>query len=176
MKKILIILIIVAVIAVAYVYFSREGDDRTRTSPEIGARVGDLAPDFKLVDYDGNKIILSNFRGKPVFINFWASWCPFCVNEMPLMAEIQEEFDGQFETIAINRGESLETAKQFSDSIEITGKYRLLLNEEDNVYDVYEAFGMPYSVFVNELGVIEDIKVGPLTERELRNKIDKLIR
>lgn len=184
MKKIHIVLVMIVIAVAAFVYFNvyLNGDDKlvvdkeTGLSIKVGTHVGEMAPNFKLGDYKDNKVELADFRGKPVFINFWASWCPFCVNEMPLMAEIQREFGDQFVTIAINRGEDLKTVKGFSDSIGVTGEYMLLLDEEDDTYRAYGAFGMPYSVFIDAGGVIRDIKVGPLTEEDLRNKINNLIK
>jgi len=66
----------------------------------------DPAPDFSLEDLDGNMVSLSDFRGQNLVINSWATWCPFCVTELPDFAALQKEFGDQIVVIAINRQES----------------------------------------------------------------------
>lgn len=143
---------------------------------KTGTAVGELAPDFELADYSGQRVRLSDFRGeKGVFVNFWASWCPFCLDEMPLMAAVQERFQGQYVTLAVNRGEGLETAKRFSDELGVTGRMILLLDDKDSAYRQYGGFAMPYSLFIDKDGVVRDAKFGPLTEQELEQKLKKII-
>ncbi|MBI4363622.1 MAG: TlpA family protein disulfide reductase [Candidatus Doudnabacteria bacterium] len=136
---------------------------------------GNKAAEFVVVDYDGKQVKLSDFAGRPVFINFWASWCPFCLEEMPLMAKIQQEFGDQYATLAINRAERLDRAKQYSDQVGVTGKIILVLDEDDSVYRQFGYFAMPVSIFVDKDGIIRDVKQGPLSENELRNKIKALL-
>lgn len=143
---------------------------------KIGGKIGDLAPDFALKDYEGNKVKLSDFKGeKGVFLNFWATWCPFCVNELPLMGNIQEKHKGQYVTLAVNRAENRELAKDFSDKLGVTGKMIFLLDPGDLQYFKYGGFAMPFSIFIDKNGVIKDLKFGPLTEQELENKVQKII-
>jgi len=59
------------------------------------ARVGEPAPDFKLQNLDGQYISLSDLRGKPVLLNFWATWCKFCRDEMPYLQQVYEEWSGK---------------------------------------------------------------------------------
>lgn len=143
---------------------------------EAMARVGFPAPDFSAATYNGQEIRLSDFRGKSgVLLNFWAGWCPFCVEEMPLMADVQEKFQGQYVTIAVNRAESLKTAKKFSDQVEVSQRLLLLLDEDDSVYRLYNGFAMPYSIFIDKNGVIQDIKLGPFQREELEERVQKII-
>lgn len=143
---------------------------------EVGPQVNKLAPDFELQTYDGKSVRLSDFRGKkPVFLNFWAGWCPFCLEEMPLMAQTQEKFKDQYLTIGVNRGESLKTARKFSDKVGVTNRLLLVLDPADATYGLYGGFAMPYSLFIDKSGVIRDIKLGPLTPEELEQKIQKIL-
>jgi|SRR3989344_3821147 len=179
MKKQLIILIVIIVAIASFIILRGDSPSETQETQEtgkIGTSIGDIAPDFRLPDYEGRAVSLSDFKGqKGVFVNFWASWCPFCVDEMPLMARVGEKYKGQYETMAINRGENLATAKEFSDQVGVTGKMTLLLDEKDSIYKQYNGFAMPYSLFIDKNGVIHDIKLGPLTEQELEQKIQKII-
>lgn len=181
MKKLFIVLIIIAAGISILIFGLNDRDNNTQdhmnnSKPQTGTKIGNIAPDFKLADYTGKSVSLSDFKGqKGVFVNFWASWCPFCVEEMPLMARVQEKYPGQYETVAINRGENLATAKEFSDKVGVTNKMILLLDEKDSIYKQYGGFAMPYSLFIDKDGVIQDIKLGPLTEQELKQKIQKIL-
>ena len=165
-------------VAVVFVLGKKESEtniDNEEIGDKIGTSIGDIAPDFELTTYGGEMVRLSDHKGKSVFINFWAAWCPFCVNELPLMAETQNKYGDQYVTLAVNRGESLETAKMFSDNLDVIGTMIFLLNEKDDIYRRYGGFAMPYSLFLNKDGVIVDIKRGPLTREELESKINKIL-
>lgn len=202
MKKFLISIIVIVVVVLFFI-FGRGGKNReaevvvSQPTPdiieellkqsseptatqgsqlEVGPQVNKLAPDFELNTYDGKVVRLSDFRGKkPVFLNFWAGWCPFCVEEMPLMAEVQDKFKDQYLTIGVNRGESLNTAKKFSDKVGVTNRLLLVLDPADATYGLYGGFAMPYSLFIDKNGVIRDVKLGPLTPEELEQKIQKIL-
>lgn len=176
-----IVLVVVAGVAI-FVLGSSDGEksaDQTggteENSGKTGNRIGDMAPDFTVKDYDGNEVNLSDFRGTPVFVNFWASWCPFCVDELPLMAEFQQEHEGEYVTLAVDRAEGPERAKEYSDNLGVTDKMNFVIDDSDRVYIQYGGFAMPYSVFIDADGVIRDIKQGPLTRSELENKLDAIL-
>ena len=78
------------------------------------AQVGNLAPDFQLDNLDGKPVALSDLKGKPVLLNFWATWCPPCRDEMPYIQEIYDEWsDEGLVVLAINYGESASRVKEF---------------------------------------------------------------
>ena len=85
-------------------YLQREGDE---------TRVGGQAPDFRLLTLDGEPFQLSEVDGQPVILNFWASWCAPCVEEMPDFQLVHEEFGDRLTMIGVNDGEDLETAVEF---------------------------------------------------------------
>lgn len=186
MKKIVFGLILVVVVAIVFAVFRSGGKQSSSESaaenqeqadgPKTGVRVGDLAPDFELATYKGEKVKLSDFRGKsPVFVNFWATWCPFCVAELPLMAKTQEKFGDKFVTLAINRGESKLTAREFTDELKLGDKLVFLEDKSDATYGRYKGFAMPYSLFIDKNGIIKDVKLGPLGESEVESKIQAII-
>lgn len=129
------------------------------------------APEFSLNDYNGHEIKLSDFRGRPVIVNAWAAWCPFCVEELPDFAAIQEEFKDKLVVIAVDRAESLETAKQFSDKVGVTGRLVLLLDPEDSFYQSIGGFSMPETIFVDKEGFIKEHRRGPMKPEEMRRRI-----
>ncbi|MBI2063284.1 MAG: TlpA family protein disulfide reductase [Candidatus Yanofskybacteria bacterium] len=154
MKK--IIPIIVIIIAAVLALVLRDGKKETSVStpstteePQgeltTGTKIGNLAPDFELTDYNGKTVRLSDFRGqKPVFVNFWASWCPFCVEELPLMARVQKQSGGQYVTLAINRGEDQKTGQKFTDQLSLADALVFLNDKSDSIYGRYGGFAMPH--------------------------------
>lgn len=129
------------------------------------------APEFSLEDYDGKKVSLSNFVGRPVVVNSWAVWCPFCVEELDDFAKVQREFDSQVTIIAIDRAESRQTTKEFTDELGITDDLIFLLDPSDSFYQSIGGFSMPETIFINSAGEIVFHKRGPMEENEIRQKI-----
>lgn len=117
------------------------------------------APDFALKDLDGNVVSLKDLRGKVVFVNFWATWCPPCRLEMPLMEELHKEFGNQdLEILAINYREGPEEIKAFYDQYHLT--FATLLDREETVFDLYRAWSLPTTYLINKRGEIVGRVVG----------------
>jgi len=136
---------------------------------------GGLAPDFQLPDLEGQSISLSDFRGEPVMVNFWASWCGPCRIEMPFIQEVYEEWSGQgLVVLAINKGESLSTVNDFMQS----GNYSfpVLLDISQDVALEYSVWGIPRTFFIDEDGIIKAIKIGPfLSKAEIETGLSYII-
>lgn len=130
-----------------------------------------VAPDFSLKDFEGREVKLSDFRGKPVLANVWASWCPYCREELQDFVKLQEEFGDKIIIIAINRGEVFDTAKIYSDKLGVTGKIILLLDPEDSFYKSIQGFSMPETIFVDKDGFIRYHKRGQITSEEMRRRV-----
>ncbi len=142
----------------------------------VGVGLGDTAPEFSLPDFDGNEFSLSYYSGSPVMIDFWASWCPFCVNEIPEIQRFHEEYP-ELEVIGIHRSEteSVETGRAFARDLGVT--YLMLQDEVGDVYKQYSGGRpfMPVAIFINEDGVITDRLFGPKTDAQLKAALDKLM-
>lgn len=135
----------------------------------------DKAPDFVLQNYAGKTIKFSDFTGKPLVINSWAAWCPFCRKELIDFAIAQKEFGNDVVIIAINRAESLEIAKEYTDELDITNDLIFLLDPSDSFYQSIGGFSMPETIFVDKNGNIVEHKRGPMEINEIRQKIQKLL-
>ncbi|OHA00995.1 MAG: hypothetical protein A3C07_05205 [Candidatus Sungbacteria bacterium RIFCSPHIGHO2_02_FULL_47_11] len=133
------------------------------------------APEFRLKDYGGREVSSAEFKGKPLVINSWAAWCPFCVQELPDFAVLQEEFGDKIAVIAVDRAEPLATAKEFSDRRGVTGRIILLLDPEDSFYQSVGGFSMPETIFVDRDGFIRDHKRGPMDLIEMRRRVEKIL-
>jgi len=111
------------------------------------------APDFKLKNLEGQDISLSDFKGKVVFLNFWATWCIPCRKEMPSMEKLYQEFkDAGLVVLAINHRENLEKIKPFVEEMKLS--FPILLDSEGKTSADYTVRGLPTSYFVNQEGVL----------------------
>jgi DsbE subfamily thiol:disulfide oxidoreductase len=111
------------------------------------------APDFTLVNPEGKKVSLNDFRGKVVLLNFWASWCAPCRVEMPDMERLYREMKGKgFEILAVNvkdkRADALALVKQ----LKLT--FPIALDPEGEVGLLYGAWGMPATYLIDRKGVV----------------------
>ncbi len=141
---------------------------------DAGPSVGALAPDFSLVDPSGQTVSLKDLRGKSVLINFWATWCYPCREEMDDLQAIHERYkDNGVVVLGINVREKEGVVREFINRFNIT--YSILLDEEGKVSDIYNVFGIPSSLFIDKNGVIRDIIMGQMNEEMIAEKVDKLI-
>lgn len=128
-----------------------------------------------LLDYEKNEVQFSDFDGRPLVINSWAVWCPFCKKELADFAALQEEFSNEITVIAIDRQESLKKARGYTDEIGITEKMLFLLDPTDSFYKSIGGFSMPETIFVDESGAIIVHKRGPMDLEEMREHALKII-
>ncbi len=141
---------------------------------EVGLEVGQLAPDFEISTTDGRRVRLSDFRGRPVVVNFFALWCTSCLTEMPEIKATQEERGiDSFAVLAVNAGETRERALEFVDFLEAPFTYGLDTNLV--VSDAYRVFGLPATVFVDAEGVIQTVYAGYTGQERLDIFLDAAI-
>lgn len=172
-KNIFIIAIAIALIVGGWFVFSG-GRRTTQTSPQPNGEF-DQAPAFSLEDWDGNKVNFSDFQGKPLILNSWAVWCPFCLDELPDFAQLQEELGDKVVIIAIDRAESTEKQKQFTDELGVTDRMLFLNDPDDSFYQSIGGFSMPETLFVDKDGNIRIHKRGPMDIEEMREKVQTIL-
>ncbi len=134
----------------------------------------DKVPEFSLNDFEGNIVSLSDSEGKIRVINSWATWCPFCVEELSDFARLQEEFGDVIVVITIDRAESLEKAKGFMDEVGVTERIVTLLDSKDSFYKSIGGFSMPETLFVDGEGNIRVHKRGPMEFEEMKEKVESI--
>mgnify|MGYP003573528879 CR=1 FL=1 len=145
--------------------------------PASGAplNVGDVAHNFSLPDLDGQQVMLEDFRGKPVVINFWATWCPPCRIEMPeFQRTFEEHQEDNLVILAVNVAEQPEDVRSFFYD-EMGYTYTPLLDEESQVAEAYGAIGLPSTFFVNAEGEVTAVHRGLLTQSQLNNYLEDTI-
>jgi peroxiredoxin len=116
------------------------------------------APDFELVDVDGDKHRLSDYRGKPLIINFWATWCPPCREEMPSMNRAWSKVKDDVSMLAINVGEDEDTIFIFSADYPID--FPVLLDRSGDVIREWPVKGLPTTFVLDREGNIRYMAVG----------------
>ena len=136
------------------------------------------APDFTLPTLTGANITLSELEGTPVVINFWATNCPYCLEELPYFEAVAQGSEGEIKVIAINVGQSLSTVQTFFGEYEPTmivaldtnGEVFVSYSEGDN-----SRMYIPFTLFVDSEGIVQYIKVGAFqSETELWNALNSV--
>lgn len=120
-----------------------------------------LAPGFELPTLNGGKISLADYRGKVVFINFWATWCATCKVEMPSMQKVYDKFkDRGFEMLTISVDKDQKLIQPFMEEYNLT--FPVLLDPDEEIAkQVYKTTGVPETFIVSKSGVIVHKAIGP---------------
>ncbi|MFQ5610539.1 MAG: redoxin domain-containing protein [Anaerolineae bacterium] len=146
--------------------------DGRATSPT--ALAGSPAPDFELAALDGETVRLSDYQGQIVLVNFWATWCPSCIAEMPEYEEIFRRQQGEgFVVLAINLQEPETVIDSFAEGVGLT--FPVLRDASGEVTtDLYQVVGMPSSFIVDRNGLIFYRHAGPMSGELLSEKLAAL--
>lgn len=151
------------------------GSDSTYEPPRPASeqiRIGSLAPDFTLNTPNNRTIKLSQFRGKPVLINFWATWCPPCEAELPLLEQTYQANQNKLVILGVNMREDADTV---SARVEKAGlKYPVVLDSNGDVTNRYQVRVFPTSLFVDKNGIIQRITLGPLSGDTIKSALERV--
>jgi thiol-disulfide isomerase/thioredoxin len=145
-----------------------EPADASLTTPNpgglnVGLREGELAPDFAFSSFEGERLKLSDYRGRAVLLNFWATWCGPCRVELPDMETMLQRYqDQELAVIAVNNGESLAAGQRFLDPLEVR-LTAFAYDPRQTIVKRYSLVGMPTSYFINAEGVIVRVVAGQLS-------------
>lgn len=148
---------------------------------DVAPQKGKLAPDFEISAFDGSRRRLSDFRGKVVYVNFWATWCTPCIFELPDIQELLNRHQDQLVVVAVNRGEPLDRARNFMNNLaRRDGGNGLSLTVEgmdpdDTLYDEYRALGMPASVFIDANGIVTRVVNGLIVLEQMETAYGEAI-
>lgn len=151
---------------------------------EVGPKAGELAPDFELSDFDGDRHRLSDFRGQVIYLNFWATWCVPCQAELPDIDRLQTEYGDQLAVIEVNRGQSTSTARDFFDDVgtldgDIGVSFAVNgLDPDETLYERYLTLpiqAMPISVIIDERGVVTELANGQLRYDDMKAAVDEAL-
>lgn len=138
-----------------------------------GPSVGQLAPNFRLQELEGNEVELADMRGHLVVLNFWATWCIFCVSEMPALQRLSERYGSEIMIVGINVGQSGSAASMFATNERIT--YPLVLDSKGDVTEAYRVYAMPSTFVLDRDGVIRVLRYGTLVPHDLIAALEPLL-
>jgi peroxiredoxin len=137
-------------------------------------RPGAEAPDFEVPTLGGESIKLSDYRGRPVVLNFWATWCPPCIVEIPLLVQAEADYaDENLALIALNAGQTSEHIRSFFDEQGID--MPVALDPGKDVYELYGVVGLPTTVWIDRDGVVSAVELGVLTPELIDGYMSELL-
>jgi peroxiredoxin len=135
---------------------------------------GDKAFDFTLLDREGNEISLSKLKGKVVFLNFWTSWCPACIDEMPYIQKVYEKYkDSDVVVLTVNitaaEKNGIKDTNTFLEKNNYT--FPVLLDTEGEVVKKYRISGIPTTYIIDKDGIIVNLVTGPMNDETMIKQI-----
>jgi thiol-disulfide isomerase/thioredoxin len=139
--------------------------DSELTSRNAAPARGLPITDFELETLTGETVQLSQFRGQPVVINFWGTWCPPCRNEMPLLQSAYESYAPELVILAVNVNDSVGAVERFVDEMGLT--FPILMDEKDSVRMQFQVRGYPTTYFVDGDGVLREQIIGELNQEQI---------
>lgn len=164
-----VVALVAAAIAVTALILGSDGS-------ESGAQAtsgGEAAPEVSFESFDGNTASLADYRGKLLVVNFWASWCPPCIAEMPEFEEVHQKLGGEVAFLGINTQDTPEAAAVIAEETGVS--YDLARDPEAELFGAFQVFGMPSTFFISPEGEILDRFTGATTGEQLEQKIRELL-
>jgi thiol-disulfide isomerase/thioredoxin len=132
---------------------------------------GQPAPRVQLPDFQGRPVRLADFRGRPVVLNFWASWCPACIAEMPAFERLHRRLGDRVVFLGVNQRDDRGAALDLAGRTGVT--YRLAVDAAGRSFDAFGGLGMPTTVFIRADGTVAEVVTGQLDEALLAGRIHR---
>jgi peroxiredoxin len=175
-KKVLAAVVLISLLTVAIVQAVNKNSDvpesaNTTSAAKEGLSVGAKAPDFELKTLTGDSVKLSDLKGKKVMLNFWATWCPPCKEEMPAMEKLHKEAGEDLLILAVNIDPHLDV-QGFVNENKLT--FQILLDTDDTVNEKYQILSIPTTYFIDSKGIIQHVSLGSMEYDEMKELTKKL--
>ncbi len=151
----------------------REGLRTGQRAPELEGEIGGVT--IQLHDLDGNLIRLEELRGRPVWINFWATWCPPCQEETPVLRDTYEKYrDDGLELVAVSvQDTTLDDVRQYVERYGL--EYTIGFDASSAVFNSYQAWVLPTQIFIDRDGVVREVVLGKITREQADAIIEPLL-
>lgn len=160
-------ILIVMVLAIGYAVFSAVTKDKETVE------LGQKAPDFKLVDLEGNDVRLSDYKGKGVFLNFWGTYCEPCKAEMPAMNRQYEKYKSQgVEILAVNVDEQDVVVEKFVKQYQLT--FPVVIDKGGEVMQAYNISPIPTTFLIDKDGIIVGKITASLDDEKIEAQLEKI--
>jgi peroxiredoxin len=161
------LIVILLIVGLAWIWINRLPPGVTAGAGALppAPAVGHPAPDFTLTTAAGEMFKLSDLRGTPVVLNFWATWCPPCRAELPELQSASERLTGQVAIVGVNQAEAPAEVQAFADQLGLN--FSIPLDENGDASRLYRVRSLPTTFFIDRSGVIRQMQIGPVTEATL---------
>lgn len=153
-----IVIGLIAIGAITWILVSSRHDNSQQEGAKLA--IGSIAPNFELTNTAGKKMTLSDYRGKVVILNFWASWCQSCVKEMPLINNVFQSNRSDVATIFINVGESKGTVNNFLSTNHFD--FPVIIDVTGKVSSLYGVVGLPATFIIDKQGKLAQLLLGEI--------------
>lgn len=166
MRLFVLILMVAAIVFTLY-------SSLTKEKREV-IQVGDTAPDFELVDMNGETHRLSEYRGQGVFLNFWGTWCKPCEREFPIMEKYYQGYKNEgVQVLAVNIAEPDYTVNKYIEQKGLT--FPVLIDRYRSVMGAYNIKPLPTTILINSEGKIEKIITGEMTDESILSYMKQIM-
>lgn len=137
----------------------------------------DLAPDFTVCDEKGNEVKLSDYFGRPIVVNFWATWCGPCKREMPAFESMYEKYGDDVVFLMVNLTDGYQdTVKKASDFVERNGyTFPILFDVGGDASETYGLYSIPRSLFIDSRGELSHSHTGTMSESQIEKYIKEIL-
>ncbi len=155
---------------------SSDGSDESGTAKitaNVGARVDEAAPDFTLTSIDGDEVSLDDYRGTPVLVTFWASWCRPCRLEFPLLRDAIAERPGEFAVLGILYEDLDKDARAFMEEMNVD--WPALRDPDGTIARRFGVAGIPQTFFIDAEGVLRERAFGITAAEDLDGPLGRLL-
>lgn len=160
---------VVILIAAVIVLNVSDRDSLTDGGRKDGGR---QLPTDEFALFEGSSATFSDFEGKPLVVNFWASWCPACVNELPELQRVHERLGDEVTFVGMANRDQRRAAEALAERVGLT--YTLADDPKGDLFRSLDLIAMPSTLFISADGKLQDVFSGQLTERTLLEHIDRL--
>lgn len=169
-------ILLVLLSAAAYlVWFSPSAKER-KISALPDDNFNKVSQSLELTDLNGTPVALKDFRGSTLVVNSWASWCPFCIQELPDFERLSQEFaDANVKVLAVNRAESKVQIESYLRTLQSFESMLILQDTNDTLYRAMGGFSMPETVFYDTTGNVVFHKRGFMNYEEMKIHLNQAL-
>lgn len=162
-----LLLALLLLIGITWIWINRAPADTDSTDASLppAPAIGHPAPDLVLATLSGETFKLSEQRGTPVVLNFWATWCPPCRAELPELQVASQRLTGQVVIAGVNQAEAPADVQAFAAALGLT--FPTPLDQNGDASRLYRVRSLPTTFFIDRQGIIRQMQVGPVTEATL---------
>ncbi|MBW7882165.1 MAG: redoxin domain-containing protein [Caldilineaceae bacterium] len=174
MKRWLIVAVLILIFGSGWLWYTRPEGGIVVAGLAAQPAVGRPAPDFELPTLDGGTFRLSEYRDRPVVLNFWATWCQPCQRELPAIQRAAEHYAGVVTFAAVDQAETDQRVQRYVDDLGLT--FIIPMDGKQEVGERYDITGLPTTFFIDEKGVIQAIWMGEMNSITLAENIAVLLK